>query len=297
MGIRTFEKQIRLLKERFNVISFEHLYHLLINRKPIAPKTVVLTIDDGYEDFYLYAFPILQKHSVPATIYVVTDFVEQKTWLWPDSLEYLLKNTSITAYSAHLAEHSTTYRLTDMQARMKAWSDIADFCLTLPNKTKLDFITDLATDLKVSLPELPTDEYRSLSWQRLRHLIDCGLIHVGSHTVTHPKLTMVETHDELKYEIKNSKWIIEDRLDKEVTSFCYPNGTPADVNYDVKALVREAGYTNAVVGYFDLACFSDIFEMRRCEASKSMLEFQKVVYNIDVISHLFKTRINFSRSI
>ena len=39
-------------------------------------KTIILSFDDGRRDFYTRAFPILQKYGLPATLNVVTDFVE-----------------------------------------------------------------------------------------------------------------------------------------------------------------------------------------------------------------------------
>lgn len=40
--------------------------------------SVVLTFDDGYLDFYQVAFPILKKRKLPATVFVITDFIEGK---------------------------------------------------------------------------------------------------------------------------------------------------------------------------------------------------------------------------
>lgn len=42
----------------------------------LAPKTVALTFDDGYLDFWLYVFPILQRYQAKATVFVNTDFVD-----------------------------------------------------------------------------------------------------------------------------------------------------------------------------------------------------------------------------
>jgi peptidoglycan/xylan/chitin deacetylase (PgdA/CDA1 family) len=39
-----------------------------------GPDAIVLTFDDGYEDFYTAAYPIIKKHAVPATTYIVTAF-------------------------------------------------------------------------------------------------------------------------------------------------------------------------------------------------------------------------------
>ncbi len=71
-----FEKQMAYLKENnFNVVSVSHLVEALENKKQILPKTIVITIDDGYEDNFTNAFPVLKKYNFPASIFLVTDSV------------------------------------------------------------------------------------------------------------------------------------------------------------------------------------------------------------------------------
>lgn len=66
-----FERQMNYLcKENFNVIGLAQLFDYLKNKREIPAKTVVLTFDDGYEDNYSNAFPVLKKYNFPATIFL-----------------------------------------------------------------------------------------------------------------------------------------------------------------------------------------------------------------------------------
>lgn len=80
-----------------------------------------------------------------------------------------------------------------------------------------------------------------VTWEQLRELRDAGM-EIGAHTVSHAALTALSLA-EARAEIVNSKAEIEQQLNSTVTSFSYPSG---DYNEAVAALVREAGFTNAV---------------------------------------------------
>ncbi|MDO8495004.1 MAG: polysaccharide deacetylase family protein, partial [bacterium] len=77
---KEFEKHMAYLaKHHFNVISISDLVGKLQRKEKIPAKTVVITIDDGYEDNYTHAFPILKKYKLPAGIFVATDLIGQFT--------------------------------------------------------------------------------------------------------------------------------------------------------------------------------------------------------------------------
>ena len=73
---RTFESQMRYLRDNgFQVIPLDHLYEFLAYQRPLPPKAVVITIDDGWRAIHDIAAPILQRFGYPATIFVYTDFI------------------------------------------------------------------------------------------------------------------------------------------------------------------------------------------------------------------------------
>lgn len=71
-----FERQMEyLVKNRFKVILLSELVRILRAGRPIAPRTAAVTIDDGYQDNFTNAWPILKKYNLPAAIFVVTGSV------------------------------------------------------------------------------------------------------------------------------------------------------------------------------------------------------------------------------
>ena len=73
---RTFASRYRLLKRRFSPIRFRDLIDAFGTGRPLPPRPVILTFDDGYDDNYRIAFPIFRELGVPATFFVSTGHIE-----------------------------------------------------------------------------------------------------------------------------------------------------------------------------------------------------------------------------
>lgn len=68
----SFERQMRFLKsQRYNVVTLEEVSRLMHDKKKAPPKTVAISFDDGFKDNYIYAYPVLKKFGLPATIFVI----------------------------------------------------------------------------------------------------------------------------------------------------------------------------------------------------------------------------------
>lgn len=73
---RSFARQLAYLRDHdYSVISFAQLADFMEGKATIPPKSVVLSIDDGYRSVYDVAYPILRRFSQKATIFVYTDFI------------------------------------------------------------------------------------------------------------------------------------------------------------------------------------------------------------------------------
>jgi peptidoglycan/xylan/chitin deacetylase (PgdA/CDA1 family) len=71
-----FREQMRFLKENYEIVSMDQLVTLLQNSQPIPSRVVAVTVDDGFQDFYVYGFPILRQYAIPATVFLPTGFID-----------------------------------------------------------------------------------------------------------------------------------------------------------------------------------------------------------------------------
>lgn len=107
-----FSRQMSFLKWLgYRAISLQDLTACLAARKNLPKKCFVITFDDGYEDNYLHAFPILRKFSWPATIFLVTGHIG-KTNAWDSGRTAMLKPEQIEEmqrggiiFGSHTASH------------------------------------------------------------------------------------------------------------------------------------------------------------------------------------------------
>ena len=80
--VKQFDRQMWYLQQRgYRVMPLEVVLARLNSGRPLPPKTVVITFDDGYQDNYLNALPVLKKYRFPATVFMPDNLVGQKN-LW-----------------------------------------------------------------------------------------------------------------------------------------------------------------------------------------------------------------------
>jgi peptidoglycan/xylan/chitin deacetylase (PgdA/CDA1 family) len=215
------------------------------DKRPPA-RQVAVTIDDGYRDFYLYAYPILSAYRIPATVFLVTDFIDRKGWLWWDAMVYALGHTKQSVAEVPLAS-GEVLRLTldSMEQRAAAAIALAEGLKTVSNSGRLQVLAEIPRQLKVSVPDEPTERYAPLTWEEVRLTAAHG-IEFGAHTKTHPILSRVSDEEELRNEIEGSKIRIEEELGRDVIQFCYPNGQPGDFLPETVETIRKSGFRIAV---------------------------------------------------
>ncbi|MFH1269456.1 MAG: polysaccharide deacetylase family protein [Candidatus Omnitrophota bacterium] len=97
----TFERQMRFLKENnYNVLPLGSLATLIKEGRRVPHKSVSITFDDGYKDNYTYAFPILRKYNLPATMFIIVNEVGRADRLsWEEIRQ--MRDSGIITFGSH----------------------------------------------------------------------------------------------------------------------------------------------------------------------------------------------------
>lgn len=100
-----FDKEMQALSENhYQTIFTKDIPKIISNEIPYASKSVALTFDDGYEDFYTDAFPILKKYKLKATIFVVYNFIGQKGFMSEKQIKELI-DSHLVEVGGHTMDH------------------------------------------------------------------------------------------------------------------------------------------------------------------------------------------------
>ena len=88
-----FDWQMRVIADYFSVISTDQLISFFDDGEKLPPNPCLITFDDGYRDCHDIALPILQSHSLRATFFIATDYVDQRRVYWWDRINYLMRKS------------------------------------------------------------------------------------------------------------------------------------------------------------------------------------------------------------
>jgi peptidoglycan/xylan/chitin deacetylase (PgdA/CDA1 family) len=235
----SFEAQMRYIHSRYRVISLNELRQQLVRPTSLEPA-VAITFDDGYGDLFHYAFPVLQKYRIPATIFLAVGAIESGEVPWYDRVFALLQLLPGPSFEAEL-DVRRRFDLGFPAERLEVAQQIMRILRTLPDEQRSRCVVDL--EKRITLPkELISG--RMLTWDQIRTM-HRSHVSFGSHTVSHRVMSRL-TREEAERELRESKEIIEMRLGTPVDTFAFPFGQPADIGAVCHDMLAACGYRSAM---------------------------------------------------
>jgi peptidoglycan/xylan/chitin deacetylase (PgdA/CDA1 family) len=261
-SVQSFAEHLEYLKSHYTVLPLSRIATLVAKGEGLPASVVAVTIDDGFSDSYELAFPLLQRHRLPATLFVVTDFIDRKVWLWTDKLRYLTKQAPTHVKTLEFLDHKLTIDLNGPDSRLNVANRVNSILKSLPESVKESALEEIALNFQIELPKLPPADYGPATWDQLREM-ERECVEIGSHTMTHPILPNT-TDEQLERELTGSRARLEEVLGHPMKLFCYPNGS---FDQRVELAARCAGYECAVTTESGLNDWqSDLLALRRVPA-------------------------------
>ncbi len=255
-----FDEQMRLIAEEFHPMSLQAL-SLCVRRGSVPDRAVVVTFDDGYEDNLTIAKPILEKHEVPATVFVASGAVGgDREFYWDKLEDIFLTGRDLPSELAVTVEGEEGRWCIDPEAsgstqdrwdvlspqtpnpRQLAYLALCNKLRPLPPGEQTSVIEHLCRWAGVSTESRST--HRAMTAGQLGQLASGGLIEVGAHTIDHPILATLSL-EEQRRQICQSREDLQRWVGQPVQSFSYPYGTRSSYTQATVDAVADAGFTCA----------------------------------------------------
>jgi peptidoglycan/xylan/chitin deacetylase (PgdA/CDA1 family) len=256
----SFQSQVEYLKRHFKVIHLSQAVEQLQNGG-IHQPTAVITFDDGFQNNYEVAFPILREAKAPATIFLTTGLVNTDDTVWFCRLNRALANTKILWFEWD----GSRFDLSKPDSK-------AETAAVIQGKLKKFHNSELLAELRNIIRALGDDPddpiatdspYRMLNDEAIREMTSSALIEFGAHTHSHAILSRLSPKEQQK-EIAQSVAITEELAGCSCKVFAYPNGSAQDYGPDTLKILEGCGIQAAVTtieGPTDI--MTPLLEMRR----------------------------------
>jgi peptidoglycan/xylan/chitin deacetylase (PgdA/CDA1 family) len=204
------ERQLRVLSLLFPIVPLEDV---VSGHGKNGRARVALTFDDGLRSNIAVAYPILRKLRLSATFFVCPGLIELGAWLWNHEARERLRTLP-------------QYALAELAASFGAPAELEPF-IEWMKTLDIGARRRVEATIRAATPNFkPTREQQEqfdvADWDQLARL-DPRVVTIGSHSMSHPILTSL-TADEMDAELRESRALLEKRLARPVTLFCYPNG-------------------------------------------------------------------------
>ncbi len=180
-----FVRQMQELANHYRVVSLQDVMKAIEEKKPLPARSVLITFDDAYQDFSLFAWPVLKSFNLPVTLFVPTAFPDQpQRSFWWDRLYAALFNTKKVE---DVVYHTVQFSLKNKRDRTLSFKKARDLVKSLPHEQAMRLVDSICNDL-----DAPQMQNHVLGWDELRKLKKQGVT-LAPHTQTHPLLNRLET--------------------------------------------------------------------------------------------------------
>lgn len=258
MHAARFDQLCGWLKRWFQVLPLGQAVTAL-QQGALPARALAITFDDGYADNHDVAMPILQRHSLSATFYIATGFLDGGRMFNDTVIEAVRRSSHAQLDLAGLGlDCAQTLALGDAAQRRATIRTLLAALKYRQPEERLRLVQSVAERAGAQLPH--DLMMRSEQVQALRR----GGMTVGAHTVSHPILAVLD-EAAARQQIDDSRRQLQQLLGERVAHFAYPNGVPGrDFTEATAKLVQSMGFDSAVTtGWGAARKGADLFQLPR----------------------------------
>lgn len=235
----TFHEQVRFLSLERHVLSLGDLLHLLTTGRPVPPRSVVITFDDGYLSTLQRAAPVLKRYGLPAVLYLPTSQVTRVASQFADVLysAFNLRTRNILELSL---DGFARVALTNPLVVRRAYLNLEQALIRAEPEQRETILCDVLEQLR---PKRPFRRL-TMSWEEVATLRAVHpAVEIGVHTSHHVDLTSCKK-ELVSLELAACIDDVRNAIGYSPRHFSFPYGRS---NPSVRAAVAAANLESAVV--------------------------------------------------
>jgi len=236
-GPRGLAQQLRLLRTFANVLPLESALADLTEGRPLPPRAVALTFDDGYRDNLTVAGPILRDLGLPATCFLVPGLLSRTAKPWWEELAHAVAHATVDEITWEQRRHP----LRTIVERRAALSPLVQG-LKDRDRTAREASVEKIVELLAPSRRFHTDEH-FMDWNEALRLRD--YMTIGSHSLHHAILSQEDDAAQTA-DLCSARAQLQERLEVEAPVLAYPNGSAADYASGTLKAAQRAGHSHAV---------------------------------------------------
>lgn len=234
---KRFDELLGWLTNWFNILPLDEAV-MRLQTNSLPPRAAAITFDDGYEDNFSLALPLLKKYGISATFFIATGFLNGGR-MWNDSVIEAVKRTSESSLDLSSIGLGIV-SVSNVQEKKAAIAQIIG-ALKYDGLTQRQLKSDEIG--KLAKVELPSNLMMTSAQVQQMH---ANGMQIGAHTVNHPILAKTDLIT-AEREIAESKLCLEQLVKEPVKLFAYPNGRPGqDYLPEHALLTRKLGFMASV---------------------------------------------------
>ena len=236
-----FYQTLKSLKKYGKCLSMNEIIYHKIEKIPFQPNSFAITFDDGFENNYTVAAPILDELNLPATFYITTDFVQNNTMSWTDQIEFGLETIDNNCKKVVTPWNSQKINISNIEEKIFFMKSLRSqvFEENFGDTEKIvDWFFDTIKMEKIINSDDQLD--KKLSWSQLIKMSENNLFDIGGHTHTHRILSYLKPK-EIDFEIKHCLKLLSEKANINTKHFAYPQGQANHYNFKVINNLKKSG--------------------------------------------------------
>ncbi len=190
--------------------------------EPFPPRSFAISFDDGFENNFSVAAPILNDFEVPATFFVTSSFIEHNLMSWVDRIEHCLEHVRCGELRLPWADRPQAF--SGPESKITLLEQIRCAAKSDPSVDLDELVSDVFAQCQVpqiAASDDPLD--RKMSWRQVAELARHDLFTVGGHGHTHRIMTFLDD-DALESEVSTCLDSLGRSAGVTARHYSYPEG-------------------------------------------------------------------------